>query len=515
MLAIEKLQQFRTSVYNNFPARRDANMNLLDALSSYGHRCKNPIELCESPYFEREYSSLTDAIADGLAVGNCWDAMTKVQYDNVCNDDERVIIITDTTPQPRQSAHCVEDRHVVYSPNPAPGNKPITVGHEYSVISLLPSDSDIQKKHWLAPLDTQRVNSGEKGNEVGMQQISRCMSSLSLTDKLVISVADSKYGTEVCRQWVSEHPNWVHLFRLNSTRNVFAPALVEDTTSGNVKRYGESMKLNDSSTHSEPDEIVQQTVVTRSGKSYQLEIKVWRDRLFRGSKQFKGYEHPVTVMQVNAVDKNGKSLYKNPLWLGLVGERRNEVTALEAYQYYDKRYDIEHYFRFGKDKLLFDRYQTPDVKHEEDWWRMTALAYTQLYLARNLAPILPKRWERYLPSFQVDTEEPLITATPSQTQRGFSTVLDTIGTPAKPCKPRGNPQGRAKGDKQDKRTRHSVIFKSSLSKLSKDKAIKGPDKKPKSSDPEKIEDLINVVKASLGKMNFTPEKFYELLQKTA
>ena len=422
MLATEKLKQFRNSIYDTFPARCDANMNLLDALSSYGHRCKNPIELCESPYFEREYSSITDAIGDGLSADNCWGDMTKIQYEHMDTNDDRVVMIADTTPQSRQSAHCVEDRRVVYSPNPAPSNKPITIGHEYSTVSLLPSETDAQEKHWLVPLDTQRVKSSEKGNEVGMQQISRCIKNLSLANKLVISVADSKYGTEACRKLLNEHPNWVHLFRLNSTRNVFAPAAVENNSSGNIKRYGDAMKLNDSSTHSEPDEVVQQTITTRSGKTYELIIKVWRDQLLRGSKQFKGYEHPVTVMQLVAVDANGKSLYKNPLWLGLVGERRNEITPLEAYQYYDRRYDIEHYFRFGKDKLLFDRYQTPDVKHEEDWWRMTALAYTQLYLARNLAPILPKKWERYLPSYQMDNEKSKTTATPSQTQRSFSTL---------------------------------------------------------------------------------------------
>ncbi|WP_423062300.1 transposase [Candidiatus Paracoxiella cheracis] len=512
MLATEKLKQFRTFLYNIFPARRDANMNLLDALSSHGHRCKTPIELCESPYFEREYSSITDAISDGLSVANCWDSMMKIQYEHVSHSDDRVIIIADTTPQSRQSAHCVEDRHVVYSPNPAPGNKPITIGHEYSTVSLLPNDGAAQEKHWLVPLDTRRVKSDEKGNVVGMQQINRCIADLALTHKLVVSVADSKYGTEACRKLVSENPNWVHLFRFNSTRNVFAPASIEDNTSGSIKRYGDAMKLNDSTTHRESDEIVQQPITTRSGKTYQLEIKIWRDQLLRGSKQFKGYEHPVTVVQLVAVDANGKSLYKNPLWLGLAGERRNEITALEAYHYYDRRYDIEHYFRFGKDKLLFDRYQTPDVKHEEDWWRMTALAYTQLYLARNLAPILPKKWERYLPSFQVDNEKPSITATPSQTQRGFSTVLDTVGTPANLCKPRGNPQGRTKGDTQGKRTRHPAIFKNSNSKI---KTIQRTEEKTQNSDPEKIEDLIGIVKSWLDKINFTPEKFYELLQKTA
>lgn len=515
MLAIEKLKQFRTSIYNNFPARRDANMNLIDALSSYGHRCKHPVELCESPYFEREYSSITDAIGDGLAAENCWNSMTKIRYDTMSNSDERVIIIADTTPQSRHSAHCVADRHVVYSPNPAPGNKPITVGHEYSTISLLPNDVATQDKHWLVPLDTKRVKSSEKGNEVGMQQISSCITHLALTNKLVISVADSKYGTEACRKRVSKHSNWAHLFRFNSTRNVFSPATPEDTTSGNIKRYGDAMKLNDSATHSAPDEVVQKTTVSRNGKTYQLSIKVWRDQLLRGSRKFKGYEHPVTVMQLVMADANGKSLYKKPLWLGIAGVRRHEITPLEAYKYYNKRYEIEHYFRFGKDKLLFDQYKTPDVKHEEDWWQITALAYMQLYLARNLTPILPKKWEKYLPSFQVDNKRAQITVTPSQAQRGFYTVLDNIGTPAAPCKRRGNPQGRSKGDIQEKRTRHPAIFKNSNLKSTKITPVQGAEKEGQNSEPKKIEYLIGIVKSSLDRMNFTPEKFYELLRKTA
>jgi hypothetical protein len=514
MLDTQQLEQFRTSVYNNFPVRRDANMNLLDALSSYGHLCKNPIELSESPYFERAYSSITDGVADGLVAVN-WNKMTKTICQHTIAAEERVVMITDATPQSRKSAKCVEDRHVTYSPNPAPGNKPITVGHEYSTVSLLPNDATAQEKHWLVPIDNKRVKSHEKGNEVGMQQMRACITNLSLAKTLVISVADSKYGTEACRQIVAEHSNWVHVFRFNSTRNIYAKALAEDSVSGGVKRYGAAMKLNDSATHSEPDEVEQHIITRGRGKTYTMKIKVWRDQLLRGSKTFKGYDHPVTVMQLTAVDAHGKSLYKNPLWLGLVGERRDEITLAEAYHYYNKRYDIEHYFRFGKDKLLFNKYQTPDVQHEENWWHMTALAYTQLYLARNIVPVLPKRWERYLPSFQRDKEQLSITATPSQTQRGFSTVLDTIGTPAKSCRPRGNPQGRAKGEIQEKRTRHPVIFKHSKATLTKIKTIKGCEKKPKNSDPQKIEDLIGIVKLSLDNMNFTPEKFCQLLQKTA
>ena len=308
---------------------------------------------------------------------------------------------------------------------------------------MVPDDKASRDQHWLVPLSTRRVNSSEKGNEIGMHQISDCIKQLSLSKKLVISLADSKYGTETCRRISLEHPNWVHIFRLNSTRNIYAKAEAqsEKRKAGNKKRYGRVMKLNAASTHVEADEVVKKTIVTRSGRRLEVTIKIWNDQLIRGSKDFKGYQHPITVAQITATDREGRSVYKKPLWVGLSGIRRNEITAIEIYHYYDCRYDIEHYFRFGKDKLLFDVYQTPDVAHEEVWWKLTAIAYCQLYFAREHVTLLPKKWERYLPSFKNNDKENFI-ATPSQTQRGFCRILDEIGTPATACRPRGNPQGR-------------------------------------------------------------------------
>ena len=43
----------------------------------------------------------------------------------------------DTTPGLRAFAAKLAGRGVVYYPNPAPGNKPIGVGHSYSVLALL------------------------------------------------------------------------------------------------------------------------------------------------------------------------------------------------------------------------------------------------------------------------------------------------------------------------------------------------------------------------------------------
>ncbi len=508
MLELEGIKTFRENVYANFSARGDASMNLLDALSSHGHRCNSVIGLSEAKYFDRKYSSITDAIADGLPATD-WKKMEELVYKEAQTND-RVVLIPDCTPNARPFSRSLEDRHITHFPNPAPSNKPICVGHQYSVVGLQPNDPQGEGSPWLLPLLVDRVSSNQKGNEFGMNQISCAINDLKLHKKLVISIGDSLYGTAVCRQAVSNHDNWAHIFRLNSKRNVYAQPTADN------KRYGQKMQLNNSDSHINEDEKLKFSRTMKSGKKVSVSMKIWNKLMFRGSRLYKGYKHSVTVYQVCVTDSDGLSLYKRPLWLCLSGSCGNKISAEEVYDYYVSRYDIEHYFRFGKDKLLMNTYQTPDVSHEQNWWKLCSLAYVQLYLARNNVPLLPKAWERYLPSYR-DKDKKNISniATPTQTQRGFSYLLAEIGTPARSCKPRGNPQGRASGEVQPKRKRHEIKFKKVVTKQSKRMAFLTSEKSLENSDPKTIEDLLKNVTAQLAKIECSAEKFAGLLQNSS
>ncbi|MDA7742541.1 hypothetical protein N8865_02895, partial [Francisellaceae bacterium] len=74
---------------------------------------------------------------------------------------------------------------------------------------------------------------------------------------------------------------------------------------------------------------------------------------------------------------------------------------------------------------------------------------------------------------------------PAQTQRGFEKLLDQIGTPASPCKKRGNPQGREAGTKLVKRPKMPVIFKGSKKNLKKNRLIPTLKKQSKTQSPMK------------------------------
>ncbi len=77
----------------------------------------------------------------------------------------------DVTSQPRQYAHTLEGRGFVYQPNLIWGNKPITIGHQYSTVALLPKEDSQSPVPWVVPLACQRVKLAENKAQVGAEQI--------------------------------------------------------------------------------------------------------------------------------------------------------------------------------------------------------------------------------------------------------------------------------------------------------------------------------------------------------
>jgi len=209
--------------------------------------------------------------------------------------------------------------------------------------------------------------------------------------------------------------------------------------------------------------------------------------------------------------KYGRAVYIRPLWLSVFGTRRNEISLFDAYQSYNSRYDIEHFFRFSKQNLLLDAYQTPDVEHEELWWQFCMLAYTQLYLGKNSIANSAQPWERYLPEYKNIKNETKSTITPSQAQRGFADLLKIIGTPAKACVARGKTSGRKVGNAQVKRELMQIIFKAKKSPQPAKSIVTDSESTADISNPERMIYLINLVQETLKKFNISASEFTNLL----
>jgi hypothetical protein len=62
------------------------------------------------------------------------------------------------------------------------------------------------------------------------------------------------------------------------------------------------------------------------------------------------------------------------MWLMVMGARRDEISSVQGYQSYRQRFDLEHTFRFQKQNLLLNGFETPVLNHEEQLIDLVNLA---------------------------------------------------------------------------------------------------------------------------------------------
>jgi hypothetical protein len=281
---------------------------------------------------------------------------------------------------------------------------------------------------------------------------------LPLQKDLCVEVADSAYsGVPFLGPAThSSLDNLVTVARLRGNRTVYRPALPPEEGSrkrGRPPWYGERFSLKDETTWGPPDEEADTRYITHRGRIYRVHIEGWHSLLMRGTKKYAMHKQPFTVMRCRVFNEKGDLVFQRPLWLLVIGLRRDEISLIEAWESYRQRYDMEHFYRFGKQRLLMNAFQTPVVEHEENWWQIVQLAYVQLWMARSIVHELLKPWERYLPRPTSDI------ASPAVAQRDFGRIIKQIGTPAGMPKPRGKSPGRAIGQRMGHRPRQPVIKK--------------------------------------------------------
>jgi hypothetical protein len=452
------LEQFRQSLYQNFNNRADTLMEVVDALCSSA-AAQSPVELTLADGYRRSYSTLYKAV-DGFEWESTQMAELLSPYLPTPRQRRFWLFGVDVTSQPRAYAPTVRDRGMVYQPNQIKGNKPVTVGHQYSTVALLPEAESSVTSSWALPLMTQRVASAEDKEQVGAGQIDALLSErkLPFARSLCAEVGDTHYSKPEYLYANRKHSNLVSIARVRSNRT-FYRQVVSDASAqrrGHPTWYGDSFSLKDSTTWPAPDETASVSQVSRSGKRYQVEIEGWHNLLMRGQRQpqrLSMHEHPFTLVRIARFDEQGTQVGQHPLWLLVIGERRHELSLSEIYYAYEQRFDLEHFFRFGKQKLLLTDFQTPDTEREEKWWQLVHLAYAQLWMARHVAHCLPRPWERSLPTMRSRRISPTLV------QRDFARIVRQLGTPAQPPKRRGYSPGRRKGTKLVPRPRLKVVVK--------------------------------------------------------
>ena len=220
-LIIAKFQTFRYRLFQLFPYRAGATMDLIDAVSATT-TADSVVKLSLSDLFRRTNSSLTDVLSSlfrtNLKIPQTDEERQKQAFKitqllvEKCApsslEKHPVLFAIDCTANPRIYASKVGDRTNVHAPNHVPGQKPITIGHEYSVLAYLPNRQEDRELHWVVPLSVRRVRSDQSGPQVGLRQLEEIANRTDFKAHFCISVTDAAYST---KDWVINVDKWPHV----------------------------------------------------------------------------------------------------------------------------------------------------------------------------------------------------------------------------------------------------------------------------------------------------------------
>ena len=426
---LNTLKTFRQQVYGCMEQRADALFSLCDGLLSQPQARSLP-ELSHSPFFQRQWPSVYAALADGKINLERLRALCVRSVLEEMPADALVWIAVDATAEERPEAQTSEDRGYIHVSNLPLADKPISIGWMFSVVGLLPE----QASSWTPPLDLQCIGRDQTAIGVAIEQLRRLKPLFGA--RRVIVVADRWYGTpEMLR--ACQELGYSVLIRLKSNRKLYRQA-VRRFKLGRPPQDGPLLQGTRPETQFGPSASWQTTDqegrVTRVSRFQEVHFQQDRDL-------------SLSVLRVERTAARDTKRDPRVSWFLSL----DDVVPLEQVpSRYSLRFSEEHLFRFLKQDLLWleAHVRTPEQFLRGSW--MVALAFLQLYLARELGlhALLP--WEA--------KGRPV---TPRQVRRIMPTLLVQLGTPARACQPRGKAPGRAKGFRPQPAQRYPVIHKTS------------------------------------------------------
>ena len=430
---LNTLNDFRHGIYHCFGHAKDALFNLVDALSSEAAASSFP-ELSFSPFFERSWASLYEALEDGqIDAGRLRQLF--VDFAPLPEAGEIVFVGVDKSLLYRPEAETAEDRTLVPIANVPKHTHAASPGWVMSHVVLLPT----QAGQGTFILDTARVASTELATVVAARQLRAVVALLVARGLHPIIVGDRWYA---CAPFLTRLADVEasSLLRVKSNRVFYrrAPQRFPGQL-GASRKDGERFQCKDESSHGEPDE----TWEGLDAKGARLQVRCWHHLHLRTAREIE-----VSVIQIIRHGASGKARDPRISWFVWHGECA--VPLAEISPTYRLRYSHEHGYRFDKQELLWDEPRLSTPERTERWTHMVACAHNLLVLARPLVQGCYRPWETH-------SSVPTL----AQVRRALPTLLHQLGTPARPPQRRGKALGRAKGFHPKPRTRHPVIRKTS------------------------------------------------------
>lgn len=409
------LKEFRQQMYGCFERSADALFNLGDALLSEPPARSLP-ELSLSPFFERRWPSVYEALQDG-----------RINEESLCKvfvqalikskpSEEPIWLGIDSSGMQRLEAECSKDRGMIYVPNMPHARKPVSVGWQFSTLMLLPE----QPSSWVGILEQRRIGTEQTAIAVGIEQLRRV---LPLISRRVILLADRWYATVPFVQACCDL-GCAALIRLKRNRRLYRVAPPRQAKQrGASRKHGPLFQGTRPETYGPADGQWEGT--DEQGK--RVVVSCWKGLHFREAPD-------IEVCVIHVQREAARDTKRDPRESWFIWQGKEEVPLEQVRSWYRKRFAQEHGYRFLKQDLLWTQAHLRTPEQVERWSWLVACACNQLLLSQHSGLAVLRPWESTQRS-----------VTPRQVRRVMPSILQQLGTPAQPPKPRGKSPGWQKG----------------------------------------------------------------------
>ena len=431
-----KLQQFRQDVYGCLGKAKDAVFELMDAVLT-SPSVNSFVSLSQSPLFRRQWPSIYAALQDSRPPRK----KLMKRFVTEIPTEEQPLLAGDHTAWPRPEAATLKERTLEHHHNGGFGGKPVTLGQGFSTLAWIPEASG----SWALPLRHERITSFETPSSKAAFQLKQVTRHL---DVRPLALYDREYGNAKFVQQTADIEADV-LVRLASNRCVWG-APPPYSGRGRPRKHGHKFKLNAPDTWPDPTE----TLMVDDAQLGQVKVSRWSAFHFRQASQ-----REMEVLRVEVIKPIGRKRKFKPLWLGWLGQTMPPLADL--WWKYLRRFGVDHWYRFAKQRLHWTLPQIGDTLAAERWSDLMPVLSWQLWLAREECLDHPLPWQK-----------PQETLSPGRVAQSFAAIIAAIGTPAQEPKSRGKSPGWPKGQPRSARTRYPTVKKRASKRKKSEKTAK-------------------------------------------
>ncbi len=413
-----KLIQLRQAAYQQLGNAKDAQFELCDAVIQATH-IRSLAELSCRPVFRRGWSSTYEALQDGQPNRK---GLMRVYVSQLPQVD-RLILAGDHTAWSRLWAETTPERSYQHQPSAIPGRRPITIGHGYSTLAVIPE----MEGSWALPLLHERITQQKPVLQASQQLRAVCRTLLVRA----ISLWDSEYSCAAFVEATADIPV-DKVIRLRTNLALEGPPLPYQGR-GRRRKHGPKFKLRDPATWWAPDQVLE----VDDPDLGPVVVRLWSGLRFR-----QALECPMRVAQIERQQAPGTRRKPRILWLAWIGH----PPAEQWWRLYTRRYPLDHWYRFAKGRLHWTLPMLATLEEAEHWSDLMPLITWQLWLARPVVEEYHLPWQK-----------PQARLSPGRVCQSWTSIMLEIGTPAQAPKRRGKSPGWPKGKPRLPRPRFELL----------------------------------------------------------